>query len=87
MKCNVNVSCARLYVQSIASATCCRAAIKSLDTKLGPSNTGIPLDKNRPILNCSTHFSDESLINISNTQIESSSPTQNLMMNNLPNNH
>ena len=72
-----HISCARLYVLTIASANCCRTAIKTFDSKQGPSNTSAALDKNRPLLNSTTILSEDSLLNTSNMQIDSSSPNLN----------
>ena len=70
---NFHISCARKFVQTIASQPCCRAAIKANEYNLGQSNSAA-FDKNRPLLNCSAYLSDESVANISNTIIQSSSP-------------
>lgn len=78
---NYHISCARIIVQTIASATCCRAAVKAFDNNIVQSNTAASFDKNRPLLNCSSYLSDESINNISNTVIQSSSPTSLLGMN------
>ena len=72
---NFQISCARKFVQTIASQPCC-AAIKTYEYNLGQTNSAF--DKNRPLLNCSAYLSDKSVANISNTMIQSSSPNSNL---------
>ena len=52
-----------------------------MDYKLGQSNSATTFDKNRPLQNCSTFLSDESIVNISNTVIHSSSPNSLLNTN------
>lgn len=77
-----HISCARIFVQTIASAPCCRSAVKAFDYNKSQINSAAFLhDKNRPLQNCSTYFSDESVANISNTVIQTSSPNSILNMN------
>ena len=78
---NYHISCARIIVQTIASATCCRAAVKAFDNNINKSNTAASFDKNRPLLNSSDYLSEDSVNNITNTVIQSSSPNSILDMN------